>query len=149
MTAVTSRTRTATRRSAPVVSPRAVPPATQPGRRLTVARPPVATGRRRVAVVAALVVLLLAVLAVSASQALLVQSQDRLDDLQRQITVEQQVAERQRLELARLQAPTRIVGAATERLGMVAPSEIVYLRNEPSDDQVIAVEPSSDPGVGG
>jgi hypothetical protein len=79
------------------------------------------------------------VLAISVSQALQVQTQDRLDELQGQIVVQQQLAEAQRLELAELQSPVRIVDTATDRLGMLPPDEIVYLRSDPDDDNLIAM----------
>ena len=117
---------------------------------LRVARPVGVVLTRRVALVAVFVVALVAaVLAVTASQALVVQSQDRFDELQQQIAEQRQLAERQALDLARLQAPERIVGAATDRLGMVAPSEIMHLRNDPADDQAIAGSPSQPSSDGG
>lgn len=113
--------------------------------RLTIARVPVRRSGSRILLVAAGVVLLVAVLAISVSQALQVQTQDRLDELQGQILMQQQVAEAQRLELAELQSPLRIVDTATERLGMVPPDEIVYLRSDPDDDNLIAM-PRADAG---
>jgi cell division protein FtsL len=85
-----------------------------------------------------LIVLFVAVLLASASQALLVQSQDRLDDVQGEIYRQQAIAEQQRLQLAELQSPSRIVAVATERLGMVAPDEVVYLHNGADDDALIS-----------
>jgi cell division protein FtsL len=143
MTAV----RTAQRTTARTAS---TAPARTPGRgpsarpRLTVAEAPRRRGGNRMLLVAGVLLFLLAVLTISVSQALQVQSQDRLDELQSQILVQQQIAERQRLELAELQSPVRIVDTATERLGMIPPSEIVYLRSEPGDDAMIAA-PQDEP----
>lgn len=92
---------------------------------------------------------LVAVLVVTASQALLVQGQDRLDELQGRISEEQRVAELQQLQLAELQAPGRIVSAATDRLGMVPPTDVVHLRSDPGDDEVIGVAPVLPPDDGG
>jgi cell division protein FtsL len=75
-------------------------------------------------------------------QALLVGSQGNLDDLEERIAAQEQLLVNQKLDLTRLESPTRVVGAAQERLGMVAPGEIVYLRPDAADDDAIAV---SDP----
>lgn len=91
--------------------------------------------------VVAVAAVLVAVLVVMASQALLVQGQDRLDELQRSLTEQEAIAERQQLQLAELQSPERVVAAATEQLGMVPPSDVVHLRSDPSDDATIAVAP--------
>ena len=93
----------------------------------------------RVAVVLGSIAVISAVMLVLVLQTFVVQSQDRLDDLQRQITEQEVLANRQALQLAELQSPTRIADAATERLGMVAPSEVVYLRHDPSDDAALTV----------
>lgn len=165
MTAVRTPLRPTARRPAPAVgAPRGGGERT----RLTVAAAPPASRRIRLLWVVAVAAVLVAVLVVMASQALLVQGQDRLDELQRSLTEQETIAERQQLQLAELQSPQRVVAAATERLGMVPPSDIVHLRSDPSDDGTIAVapeypveppsaagagapvdtpEPSTDPGV--
>jgi cell division protein FtsL len=138
MTAVRTSQRTSIRGSS--AAPSRAPggrPSTTP--RLTLAQVPVRRSGNRLLLVAAGVVLVVAVLAISVSQALQVQTQDRLDELQGQIVVQQQLAEAQRLELAELQSPERIVDTATERLGMLPPDEIVYLRSDPGDDSLIAM----------
>lgn len=138
MTAVRTSQRTAIRGASAA-------PSRVPGRRssttaqLTIAEVPRSKAGSRLVLVAAGLLFLLAVLAISVSQALQVQTQDRLDELQTQIVVQQQLAESQRLELAELQSPVRIVDTATERLGMVAPDEVVYLRSDPDDDNLIAI----------
>lgn len=135
MTAVRTPLRsTALRRSAPVARPRRaggpVP--------LTLATAPASTRQLRTVWVVGVIVVLAAVLVVMGSQALLVQGQDRLDELQRSLTEQQRIAERQQLQLAELQSPERVVAAATGRLGMVAPSDVVHLRSDPADDAAIA-----------
>jgi len=144
VTAVRTPVRTAARRTAVAPAPARRGASTTP---LRVA-PEAPASRRLMAVwVAAVVALLVAVLVVTASQALLVQGQDRLDELQGRIVEEEQRAERQQLQLAELQAPERVVAAATERLGMVAPDDVVHLRSDPADDATIAAEapPSGEP----
>ena len=63
----------------------------------------------------------------AAFHVLLVQSQFRLDRLNHEAAEQQQRYENLRLEVARLSAPERIVAAAQERLGMVAPPDVSYL----------------------
>jgi cell division protein FtsL len=106
--------------------------------RLTIATAPRRRGGNRLVVMAAAAVLMLAVIAISVSQALQVQAHDRRDDLQGQIVLQQQLAQAQRLELAELQSPVRIVDKATGQLGMIPPGEVVYLRSDPADDDLIA-----------
>lgn len=60
------------------------------------------------------------------AHALLVQGQQRLDDLERRIAEARTEQEELRLEAARLESPQRIVDAATE-LGMVPPDTVTYL----------------------
>jgi cell division protein FtsL len=60
------------------------------------------------------------------SQAVLVQGQQRLDELDAQIAEETDRYQALRLELAELESPARIIDAATA-LGMVPPPEVVYL----------------------
>ncbi len=138
MTAVRTPLRPAARRPAASAST----PRSGAGRaRLSVAVAPTATRGIRGLWVVAVMAVLVAVLVVMASQAFLVQGQDRLDELQRSLTEQEAIAERQQLQLAELQSPERVVAAATERLGMVPPSDIVHLRSDPSDDAAIAVAP--------
>lgn len=133
---------------APAVAP-ARPRSRDAERKLTVApAPKVRSSRNRVLLALSLVVLFVAVLLTSASQALLVQSQDRLDRVQGSIAEQQAVAEQQRLRLAEAQAPSRIVAEATERLGMVPPSEVVYLRSDAGDDALISRTPVDGAGGG-
>lgn len=138
MTAVRTPSRTAVRR-APTTVPSQRRTADRPN--LRVAAAPTATRQVRAFWVVGVVAVLVAVLVVMASQALLVQGQDRLDELQRSLTEQQSIAERQQLQLAELQSPERVVAAATDRLGMVPPTDVVHLRSDPADDASIAVAP--------
>jgi hypothetical protein len=63
----------------------------------------------------------------AAFHVLLVQSQFRLDQLERRAGVEQQRYEQLRLDVARLAAPERVVASAQQRLGMVVPPDVSYL----------------------
>jgi len=64
--------------------------------------------------------------AVVACQVLLVQGQQRLDDVNAGIAEQTDRYQQLRLEVAELESPGRIVDAATD-LGMVPPPEVVYL----------------------
>ncbi len=68
-----------------------------------------------------------ALVAVAVCQTLLVQGQVRLDGLDAQLASEQQAYQRLRLEVARLEAPDRVVAAARDQLGMLPPEDLVYL----------------------
>lgn len=71
------------------------------------------------------------VLGIAVFQALLVQTQSRIDDISDAAVAEEMRAERLRVELAALESPSRIVTEAQERLGMVPPDEVLYLQHEP------------------
>ncbi len=114
--------------------------------RLTVASPPASRTNSRALLFVAVVGIVAAIAVVMVSQTLLVGSQGRLDGVQRQIQDQQEILERQRLTLAQLQSPERVVSAATERLGMVVPEGIVYLPGTPQADELIAEEPAPPPG---
>lgn len=146
MTAVRTPPRTAARRT---TAPAAVPRVTDERATLSVAVAPAATRPVRALWIVGVVAVLVAVLVVMASQALLVQGQDRLDELQRSLTEQETLAERQQLQLAELQSPERVVAAATDRLGMVAPTDVVHLRSDPRDDAAIAVAPEYPAADGG
>ncbi|MCX7620959.1 MAG: hypothetical protein N2037_08980 [Acidimicrobiales bacterium] len=89
--------------------------------------------------------LFLAVLGVVVFQALLVQSQNRLDALNKRIGQEEAAAKALRLQIADAEAPSRIATAAKTRLGMVAPDEVIYLQRGPDDDQRAAYDPAKEP----
>ena len=58
---------------------------------------------------------------------LLIQSEFRLDQINREAAKEQVRYEKLRLDVAQLSAPERIVATAQERLGMVVPPQVAYL----------------------
>lgn len=124
-------------------------PAARPGRpRLRLAE--VAAERRSAAGVLGKVLLgllFVAVFGVVVLQALLVQTQSRLDDLDGRIAAEHERADDLRLQLAELRSPARIVGEARDRLGMIQPEEVIYLQNDPEDDAAARLEPSPDEGT--
>jgi cell division protein FtsL len=61
------------------------------------------------------------------AQALLVQGQTRLDDLQVRINAANRRQQELRLQVAELESPARIVEVATRDLGMVPPPGVTYL----------------------
>jgi cell division protein FtsL len=83
------------------------------------------------------VLLFVALFLVAVSHALLIESQIRLDDLDKQVSEEQAQYEDLREEVAELESPARIQEAATE-MGMVPPGETVWIGAEqpaaPTDD---------------
>lgn len=95
----------------------------QPGERAAGAQ------RRRTRLLIAGVVLVVAVGLFGAvvAHVVLTQNQFRLQRLQRQAAEQQARYERQRLMVAELESPARIVSAAQERLGMVPPPSVKYL----------------------
>jgi cell division protein FtsL len=58
---------------------------------------------------------------------LLIQSEFRLDQINKEAAKEQVRYEKLRLDVAQLSAPERIVATAQQRLGMVVPPQIAYL----------------------
>ena len=62
----------------------------------------------------------------------LVEGQVRLDELDQQLVEEQARYQELRQEVAGLEAPTRIVGAAEEQ-GMVTPDDLIYLQPPAAD----------------
>ncbi len=76
--------------------------------------------------------LFLSVFGVVIFQTLLVQGQARLDNLNAQAAAQQERSRDLHQQVADLEAPARIVDAATNRLGMVAPGSVGYL--SPSAD---------------
>jgi cell division protein FtsL len=87
------------------------------------------TRRRRARLVAGagVIVAFVAVFGLVGIHVLLAQGQFRLAHLQGQADDAQARYIRLRLEVAQLESPERIVAAAQERLGMVAPSSVTYL----------------------
>jgi cell division protein FtsL len=97
--------------------------------------------RRRRVTPAAAVLLTATVFAllfgVAIAHTVLVEGQVRLDELDRELTVEQARYQELRQEVAALESPSRVVAAAHEQ-GMVTPEDLVYLQPPPA-------EPTSDP----
>lgn len=67
------------------------------------------------------------VLGLVISHVALAQGQFELEKLQAKAADEQARYERLRLQVAQLESPSRVVAAAQERLGMVAPPGVTYL----------------------
>lgn len=88
--------------------------------------------------------LLVAVLGVVVFQALLVQTQSHLDELERDLVAEQRRAEDLRLTVAERQSPELIAQAAEDRLGMIEPGEVLYLQHDADDDARAALAPDED-----
>ena len=89
-------------------------------------------------IVAGAVVLFLLLFALAGFQAVLVSAQQRLDELERQVAVEQDRYQDLRVDVARLAAPQRILDAATLELGMVPSGRATYV--VPSDAVAAEVE---------
>jgi cell division protein FtsL len=68
-----------------------------------------------------------ALFAVAVSHALLIERQAAVDGLEAEVAVEQARYEELSLQAAELKSPARIKTEATERLGMVAAGEVVWL----------------------
>ena len=95
--------------------------------------------RRRVAGIAfvSATVTLAALFAAAVFQTILVQGQQRLDQMDRQVRLEQDQFDQLRANVAELESPERIVAVAQNRLGMVQPDKVTYIA--PTLDQVVAV----------
>jgi cell division protein FtsB len=73
-----------------------------------------------------------ALFGVAVSHALLIQSQLRLDDMDKEVADEQARYEQLRLDVAELESPDRIIADARE-MGMVDPTETVWLTPDEAD----------------
>jgi cell division protein FtsL len=73
-----------------------------------------------------------ALFGVAVSHALLIQSQIRLDEMDKDVADEQARYEQLRLQVAELESPDRIIDAA-HQLGMVDPAETVWLTPDEAD----------------
>jgi len=78
--------------------------------------------------------LFVALFGLAAFQTVLIRAQDRLDDLNRDVSAQTQLDEQLRLQLADLQSPERIAQVARDRLGMIAPHTVTFLEPTPGDD---------------
>ena len=96
------------------------------------------------------VTVVVALFGMAAFHALIVQGQGSLDTVTRELEEARAETERLRLEVAELEAPERIVAEAERRLGMVAPSEVVYLAPSRQAGPSAAAGPgATTPGLGG
>jgi hypothetical protein len=75
------------------------------------------------------------------AQALIVQQQSHIDDVNGRIAAAEKDAETLKIDLAELQSPERIVGEAKDRLGMVQAPSPVYLQPRADDDARAAEVP--------
>ena len=73
------------------------------------------------------VAMLVTLFALAAFHAMLASGQADLDRLEQRVSDAQAQYERLRLDVAELEAPSRIVREAQERLGMVPPPGVTYL----------------------
>lgn len=90
----------------------------------------------------AVVLLFASLFGVVVFQVFLVQTQFRLDDLNRRVTAEEATARDLGLRTAELEAPERIVRDARDRLGMIPPGDVVYLEPAADDDARAAFDPT-------
>jgi cell division protein FtsL len=89
------------------------------------------------------ILLFVALFGVAVSHALLIEGQARVDDLDQQVAAEQARYEELRREVAELEAPQRILGEATGKLGMVPAGDRVWLSpDEPAPTDELPDDPS-------
>lgn len=116
---------------APLRGPHEVPHLPSPRRTRTDLRVVEAPARQRVSsstwVVAGVIGVFIVLFGLAAFHTVLVQGQQRLDAIDREVIAEQARYERQRLAAAQLESPARIVDAAVNGLGMVEPEATTYL----------------------
>ena len=94
--------------------------------------------RTRVLFGAGVGVVVISLVGLVVSHVALAQGQFRLERLRSEAAVEQARYERLRLQVAELEAPSRVVAAAQERLGMVPPPGVTYLSPSGPSGQVPA-----------
>jgi hypothetical protein len=116
-----------TRRPPLRVIPGRLRPGTKRGRRPAGARATrTVAGRGRLLHIASVSLVVAALLAVVAAQAMLANGQVRLSSLQHQLSLEQGTHRQAELAVSELETPSRIVATATG-LGMVRPANVVEL----------------------
>jgi cell division protein FtsL len=138
MVATTSRAAVPVReRPAPRRAPRAAP--ARPDLRVVGAQ------RRRLGAIGAIGVLLVfgLLFGLVVFHTMLVQSQQRLDHVQQEIRDAQAQYQSQRLKVAQLESPARIVQEATTRLGMVTPPGTTYLTPSQATAAAVGVAPAT------
>jgi cell division protein FtsL len=80
---------------------------------------------------------------------LLIQSEFRLDHLNKEAAKEKTRYEKLRLDVAQLSAPERIVATAQQRLGMVVPPQVAYLMAPAPTDAATPDDPAAPSLAGG
>ena len=121
-------TRPATRSTRPSARPDVAPKTSnRPPLRVVDGRETARRRRRRGVAWMGLGLLATGLLAVVTSHVILSQQHYELEQLERQAAISQRKYDQLRLDVARLEAPERIVEVATGRLGMVTPDEVTYL----------------------
>ncbi|MDQ1502076.1 MAG: hypothetical protein QOI86_5416 [Actinomycetota bacterium] len=81
----------------------------------------------RLALVASAVLTVGTIFGAAIFHVLLIQSEFRLDRINKEASKEEARYEKLRLDVAQLSAPERIVATAQQRLGMVVPPQVAYL----------------------
>jgi cell division protein FtsL len=94
--------------------------------------------RMRAGIITTFVVLMGILFALAAFHAMLASQQAELDRLDARVNEARSDYEQLRLDVAELEAPSRIVREAQERLGMVPPPDVTYLT--PSETVVAEVD---------
>jgi hypothetical protein len=84
-------------------------------------------------------VLFASVFSVVACQVLLVSNQSRLDDVNTRIDAQVSTGKNLQRDIEGLRSPERIVREATERMGMVAPTDVGNLQPTEGDDERAAL----------
>ncbi|HMC81251.1 MAG TPA: hypothetical protein VKO35_11965 [Acidimicrobiia bacterium] len=96
----------------------------------------------RLALVAGAVLTVGTIFGAAIFHVLLIQSEFRLDQLNKEAAKEEARYEKLRLDVAQLSAPERIVATAQQRLGMVVPPRVAYLMAPaPQDSRGGGAEP--------
>ena len=90
--------------------------------------------RRRIGLIAGVVVVVVFLFAIAAAQTLIISEQAHIDRVNNRIAEAETLAEQLRVELAQLQSPQNITTAATTKLGMIPSPTPVYLQPKLTDD---------------
>jgi len=96
----------------------------------------------RLALVATAVLTVGTIFGAAIFHVLLIQSEFRLDQLNKEAAREQARYETLRLDVAQLSAPDRIVATAQQRLGMVVPPQVAYLMVPSPPDPAAGSKPA-------
>jgi hypothetical protein len=86
-----------------------------------------------------------ALFAVAGSQALIATHQKHLDEVNQRIVEQEARSTALEDDLAELQSPQRIIGEATQKLGMLVPPEVIYLEPRTDDDARAGEVPEATP----